>query len=255
MVEFLIFGGTTEGRDLARFLDEQGRSAMVCVATEYGASLAVSRGDVTFQVKTGRMDADRMQQLLREQQPRLVIDATHPYADEAKRNIRTACEAMGVPCWRVRREPETEEADGILTFPTMEAILLWLNRNPGVVFSTLGAKEAAALGTIRGAEERLWLRVLPMEESLRRVREAKLPARHIIAMQGPFSQALNEAMFRETKADILLTKDSGKVGGFAEKCRAARACGMTVLVLARPEEIGVYLTLDEIKSHLREGIL
>lgn len=255
MVEFVIFGGTTEGRELAQFLEARGHLLLVCVATEYGASLAFSAGSVAVQLHIGRMDADRMECLLREQQPRLVLDATHPYAEEVKCNIRTACAAAGIPCWHVRREPEAGKTGGILTFPTMEDIVRWLNQNPGVIFSTLGAKEAAALGKVQGAAERLWLRILPMEESLRLAAEAGIPPKHIIAMQGPFSRVFNEILFRETEADILLTKDSGRVGGFAEKCRAARSCGMTVLVLARPKEVGLFLTLDEIKRRLQEGIL
>lgn len=253
LADIVLFGGTTEGRVLARFLREQGRSALVCVATDYGASLLSDIGPVTTRV--GRLDAKEMEALLQGQRPRLVIDATHPYANEVSRNIQTACAAAGVPCWRVRREEKTtpQEEDGSLTFPTMAALVSWLNETPGVIFSTLGAQEALALAAVRGGAERLWLRILPLEESLRLTRQAGVPAKHIIAMQGPFSQALNEALFRETGADILLTKDSGRAGGFAEKWNAARACGMRVAVLARPREEG--LSLEEIKRRMQEGAI
>ena len=42
-------------------------------------------------------------------------------------------------------------------------------------------------------------------------------------------------MFRHTGAEILLTKDSGKAGGFPEKVKAAEKLGMEVLILRRPE--------------------
>lgn len=244
-----------EGREITDFLEKRGHSVIVCVATDYGADLAISEGPVTLQVRTGRMGIDRMRRLLREQQPGLVIDATHPYAGEVKYNIQMACQAERVRCWRIQRDAADEDADGILTFATMEGMVDWLNETPGVIFSTLGAKEAAALSKVQGAAERLWLRVLPSEESLRQVAEAGLPARHVIAMQGPFSQALNEAMFRETKAKILLTKNSGTPGGFLEKCRASLACDMIMVVLARPKEMGACLSLEQVKRLLEVGLL
>ena len=97
-------------------------------------------------------------------------------------------------------------------------------------------KEAAALSEVTGAFERIWLRILPSLEGLRMCLDAGFPAKHIICMQGPFSEELNEAMFRACGAQILLTKDTGSAGGFPEKLAAAKKCGMKVFVIKRPED-------------------
>lgn len=237
LAEVLLFGGTTEGRELAELLGRRMIPALVCVATEYGETLLEPMG--TMSVHCGRLDEEAMADLVRREAPRVVIDATHPYATAVSRTIRAVCREGELPCWRVRRESQDRAVDR--AFPTMEALIAWLDETPGTIFSTLGAKEAAALAQVKGAEERLWLRVLPLEESLRLARAA-VPAKHIICMQGPFSPELNEAMFRAAGAEILLTKDSGRAGGFAEKLQAARACGMTVALLTRPQEEGFSLT-------------
>lgn len=57
-------------------------------------------------------------------------------------------------------------------------------------------------------------------------------------MQGPFSAELNVAMFRQYKARFVVTKDSGKPGGFAEKQEAARMAGARLIVVGRPPETG-----------------
>lgn len=230
MVEILLFGGTTEGRVLAEALKRKGIPAMVCVATEYGESLLEGGGSLA--VHAERLDEAAMTALMVAQRPRLVLDATHPYADDVSRSIQNACAAAGCDYRRVRRESQMEE--GCLSFPDMAALIGWLAGQPGVIFSSLGSKEARALREVPGSEERLWLRILPSRKGLEDCLEAGFPARHIICMQGPFSQELNEAMFRAAGADILITKESGRAGGFAEKLAAARNCGMTVAVLARP---------------------
>lgn len=250
MAEFVIFGGTTEGRALAEQLEKTRRTALVCVATRYGDAL-ISPGPFV-RVHTGRLDAGGMRDLLCREAPGVVIDATHPYAAQVSRTLREVCAALELRRITVRRE--AVPSGGCRSFLDMEGMLRWLDTTPGVIFSALGAKEAAALSQLRDAAERIWLRILPFEESLALVREAGFPARHIICMQGPFSTELNAAMFRAAGASILLTKDSGTAGGLGEKLEAARQCGMSVALLARPEGRGG-ATLQELLCQIEEGSL
>lgn len=248
MTEIVLFGGTSEGRELAALLKARNIPALICVATEYGESLLDAGGSV--EVHRGRLDEGAMAALMARRGARLAIDATHPYADAVSRNIRAACESAGVEYLRVRRERAA--GDGYRTFDTVEALIAWLNAVDGIVFSALGAKEAAALTAVAEFERRVWLRILPFEEGLAACRRAGFPAAHIICMQGPFSEELNIAMFRAAGAGILVTKESGAAGGFAQKLKAARACAMTVAVLKRPDgEEG--LTLEEVKKRIEGG--
>lgn len=250
MADIVVFGGTTEGRELAQLLQRQSIPALICVATEYGEALLTSEGSV--RVRAGRLPAPDMAVLLKEEAPKTVVDATHPYAAQVSQSIQAVCAQLSIPCLRVRREALAHS--GCIPFATLDDMVDWLNDTTGVIFSTLGAKEAAALSRVTGFAERLWLRILPLEDSLRTVREAGFPAKHIICMQGPFSQALNEAMFRSCGASILLTKESGHAGGFIEKLAAAEACRMTTALLTRPpEEDG--LTLSQIKARIEEMML
>ena len=245
MAEVVLFGGTTEGRELAELLQKNAVETLVCVATGYGEALLAPDG--TLRVHTGRLDADGMAAVLTEEKPTVVIDATHPYAAEVSRTIRAVCERLEMRYLRVRRE-SIDGADCV-RFADMRRLITWLNTTPGVIFSTFGAKEVAALAQVEDFAERVWLRMLPLEESLRLAREAGFPPKHIICMQGPFSQEVNEVMFRAAGADILLTKESGRAGGFQEKLAAARACGMTVVLLERPEDADG-LTLQQIKTRI-----
>lgn len=250
MTELILFGGTTEGRALCERLDKKRVEALVCVATEYGEAL-LPRSD-TIRVRTGRLAQPEMVSLFEVERPRLVIDATHPYAAEASGNIRAACEEAGIRHIRLVREAVTDS--GCVLFSGLDELTAWLNRQCGTVFSTLGAKEAAALTAVTGYRERVWLRILPDVAGLAACLEAGFPARHLICMQGPFSRELNAAMFREAEADILLTKESGAAGGYPEKMEAARECGMTVAALARPKAENGF-TLAQLTKQIEEGNL
>ncbi|MDX9871160.1 MAG: precorrin-6A reductase [Clostridia bacterium] len=250
MTEIVVFGGTTEGRTLCELLGKKRIKTLICVATEYGETLLPPFE--TVRVHTGRLDQAAMKNLLEAGKPRLVIDATHPYAAVVSENIRTACEKIGVKHIRIFREKL--DSDGCVTFTGLDELISWLNERQGTVFSTLGAKEAAALAAVGGYRERLWLRILPDAAGLSACLAAGFPAQRIICMQGPFSRELNAAMFRAAGADILLTKETGITGGYPEKIEAARACGMITAVLSRPrEETG--LTLAELVKMIEEDAL
>ena len=250
MIDILLFGGTTEGRELSEALKRKNVPSMVCVATEYGESLLEPGG--SLQVHAGRLDEAAMASLMEREQPRLVLDATHPYADGVSHCIQKACTATGMTYRRVLRQSAMEE--GCLTFPDMAALIDWLKGQEGIIFSSLGSKEARALSEIPDFEQRVWLRVLPSLEGLEGCLKAGFPAKHIICMQGPFSRELNEAMFRAAGADILVTKESGAAGGFTEKLAAARNCGMTTAVLARPKDTDG-LTAAEWLRRIEEGTI
>ena len=62
-----------------------------------------------------------------------------------------------------------------------------------------------------------------------------LPA-HIIAMQGPFSAALNAALYDQLDIRVMVTKDSGVQGGVPEKVLPALERDIHVILIERPEE-------------------
>ena len=95
----VVFSGTTEGRSFSRALAALGAAVTVCVATELGAEEQGCADGIT--VRTGRLDAEGMTALLRS--AALCVDATHPYAAEATRNIRAAAAAAGVEYHRLLR--------------------------------------------------------------------------------------------------------------------------------------------------------
>ena len=232
MAELVIFAGTTEGRELSELAKELNIDTVCCVATDYGEELMEAGG--SLRVHAGRLGPAEMAALIREEDPALVLNATHPYADVATDSIDLACKEAGAKCRRVLREKQPHT--GCVEFETLSDMAEYLNTHEGGVFSSLGAKEAAALADIEGAEERVWLRILPSEDGLRSCIAAGIPAKHIICMQGPFSAELNTAMFRASGAEMLLTKDTGMAGGFPEKLAAAKQCGMKVLVIRRPKD-------------------
>lgn len=241
MCRVMVFAGTTEGRKLAAFLEERQIPAMICVATEYGES--VLEDYAQLEVHRGRLDQDDMKKLFEEKAPEVVIDATHPYAVEVTKNIRTACEDSGRTYIRVVRKSEESKKQGKKIYVASAAeAAQYLSGTDGNIFLTTGSKELREFTKIPAYEERLYARVLPAPEIVNACTELGIRGTHLICMQGPFSEELNEAMFAQCNAAYVVTKESGTAGGFREKEEAAERLGIPLVIIGRPEkETGISL--------------
>ena len=115
MYKAIVFAGTTEGYALCEFLAENRVSVYACAATEYGGSLL--QENEFLHVSAGRLKTEDMEELFRKENPEIVLDATHPYAAEVTKNIRTACESAGVLYQRILR-PEGEYTKDVMAYET-----------------------------------------------------------------------------------------------------------------------------------------
>lgn len=247
-MKIVIFGGTTEGRVISGRLASEGAQVDVFVATPYGSE---EQGELDgVRVHAGRMTSHEMQQAIRGAE--LCIDATHPYAKEVTANIRTACESENIPYYRLKRPAgEVYEGEDVLPMGSVGAAVSWLSGQKGNILITTGSKELEHY--VKAGPERLYPRVLPVHESIAACEKAGIPHRNVIAMQGPFSREMNEAMIRQFDIAFLVTKESGRPGGFSEKIAAARACGIKSVIIVRPEEEGY--SMEEIYELCRRKII
>lgn len=233
MGEALLFAGTTEGRQLAAALQKSGVALTACVATEYGAA-QLPKGEGQ-RVLCGRQDENEMEQLMRKGRYACVCDATHPFARVVSENIKSACQAVGLPLIRVIRSAVEQYGAWEPVGSCQEAAQRLIQTNGNILLTT-GVNELDAFLPLPDFASRTFVRVLPSISSLSRCLALGVPQSHIIAMQGPFSAACNMAAIEHCKAKWLVTKESGQAGGFYEKLEAAQRCQIGAVVITRPCE-------------------
>ena len=233
MCKLCVFAGTTEGRQLVEFLCTQDVQVTACVATEYGETLLEPAENLT--VSAARLTEEDMVSLFSREKFDLVVDVTHPYAPVVTENIAAACRESGTDYQRLLRDGAGAPQDAVFV-PDIPGAVSYLNTREGKILLTTGSKELHLYTGIRDFEERVYARVLPMEDSLRLCTEAGLKPSHILAMQGPFSLEMNVAMLGSVGAAYMVTKESGTAGGFDEKITAARKAGVKLVVVGRPPQ-------------------
>lgn len=241
MCKVIVFAGTTEGRQLAQFLEKRQVPAHICVATEYGEQLLGENENL--EISHERLNQEQIEELILKNNKPLVIDATHPYAAEVTKNIKAACENTGAEYLRVLREnQENADLGDCVYVETVEAAVDYLGKTTGNILATTGSKEAAKYTVLSDFENRVFLRVLSLPNVVEECSRLGFQGKNLLCMQGPFSKEFNIAMLRQLNCKYMVTKMSGKSGGFLEKLEAARACGCTLVVVGRPlKETGVSL--------------
>lgn len=225
----LIFAGTTEGRTLSEYLSENRIEHTVCVATEYGEEVLSASPYMT--IHQGRMGVSEMEKLMQTGSFEAVVDATHPYAVEVTANIREASQEAKLPYLRLKRWLDAETEGSVFYFHSNEECVDALEKTEGNILLTTGSKELATYCSRPLVKDRLYVRILPGMESISICTELGIKGKQMIAMQGPFSTEMNEAILHQYEIACMVTKKSGRQGGYPEKLEAAERAGIPVYVI------------------------
>lgn len=246
-----VAAGTSEAKEVARFLTELGYEVVASVRSPEAAS---ALRPVVRRVEVGARDEAGFRRLFEEEGVVAVVDAAHPFALRLRAALARASAGSAVPYLRYEREESLLPRDPrIWRLTTLEEAARLAPELGRVVFLTTGLsgvetfKEAADRAGVR-----LVARVLPRPESLARLLAIGFRPQDIVAMQGPFGQELERALFCHVGAEVLVTKESGPRGSVPAKVSAALELGLSVLLVSRPEapEQAVR-SLAELRDRLR----
>ncbi|WP_420267032.1 precorrin-6A reductase [Candidatus Magnetominusculus dajiuhuensis] len=233
----LVLGGTTEGVNMGYELMKGGEDFLVSTVTGYGFNLFKEKfGDRA--ILENFTTADALKRFIKKHAITKIIDCTHPYAElitPLAKSVSTELKLVyesKVRDTAFDNEFQYEKLCYVSSLTqVIDKILALKVKRP--LFTT-GSKE---LGFVRPLSENggvdIFVRVLPFEHSIKSALEAGVNAANIIAMQGPFTTELNAATIRQYAIDCLVTKKTGKEGGFYEKVNAAVDCGVHLIVVER----------------------
>ena len=213
----IIFGGTTEGRRAVEVLEQAGKP--------YFYSTRSGEQEVPLvhgQRLVGAMDEDAVVAFCRDYGIRLIVDAAHPFAKELHHNLCRVAEQLGIPLVRFER-----------IFPPREGDITWIDDYSQVptdihtLLATTGVQSISKLKYLEAEGIKVFYRILHRESSI-----ALAKAQGADESQLCYYEDDNTI---DIDADAILLKESGESGGFSEKIKAARAKGMRIIALKRPE--------------------
>jgi precorrin-6A/cobalt-precorrin-6A reductase len=222
--KLLILGGSGEAAALARALRGDARYD-VTVSLAGRTSEPVK---LPGTIRTGGFGgAEGLARTLKDEEFDVVIDATHPFADQIKANAIEATRLAGVPLLAIRRPPWTPVVgDNWILVENLEGAAAALGESANRVFLTTGRDE---LRPFVSASQHFYLL-----RSVEAPEPSELPAHvELITARGPFRLDDELALLREHAIDVVVTKNSGGEATYA-KLEAARALSLPVIMVRRP---------------------
>ena len=222
----LVFGGTTEGRKAVEVLEEGGST--------YFYSTKTGEQDITLhhgQRIDGALDAEAMQTFCREHDIRLIVDAAHPFASQLHQTIAQVSESLNVPTIRYER-----------IYPKRDSEITWINDYSQIpndihsLLATTGVQSISKLKPLEAAGIKVFYRILNRESSIALAQKQGASPEQLCYYEDPKDVSV--------EADTILLKESGLSGGFQEKVDAAKARGMRIIALKRPQTPEIFTIVN-----------
>ena len=222
----LVFGGTTEGRKAVEVLEEGGST--------YFYSTKTGEQDITLhhgQRIDGALDAEAMQTFCREHNIRLIVDAAHPFASQLHQTIAQVSESLNIPTIRYER-----------IYPKRDSEITWINDYSQIpndihsLLATTGVQSISKLKPLEAAGIKVFYRILNRESSIALAQKQGASPEQLCYYEDPKDVSV--------EANAILLKESGLSGGFQEKVDAAKARGMRIIALKRPQTPEIFTIVN-----------
>ncbi len=228
----LLIAGAGESGFLADALVSGGFQVLISTATDMPLEV---KEHPNLSRRCGELNPETLSALILERGIRAIVDASHPYASVVKVHARHAANELRIPYLRWQRPSVLDHGDYVLWADSHEDAARKAFSLGLPVLLTTGSRNLGPYAEqSRRTGIRLVARVLDHPDSIKACDAAGISSENVITGKGPFSVEQNVRAIKEFGTGVLVTKDSGTIGGVPEKLEAARLENCRVVVVRRP---------------------
>ena len=237
-MKVILLGGTKDSTNIISHLKKNyDVFILTTTTTEYGARLAQEAGsDETI---ARPLLKDEIISIIKENEFDILIDATHPFAEHITQTSASIAKELEMPYIRFERpitnleNIDTSHIRYVKSFDDAGK-LIENEFVKGNVLHFAGANTMADIVKYVSVE-RFYPRILKVESSIKKCEELGVDSSHIIPMTGAATLEENIDLIEKYDASVMITKESGEIGGVFEKIQAANIKDIAVIMIQRPE--------------------
>lgn len=252
-LKIFLLGGTKDSTEIIKHLKSNYNTyILTTTTTEYGSKLAVEAGsDETI---SRPLPKDEIIEIINNSDFDLLIDATHPFAEHITQtsvSVSKICEISYIRFERPSLNFKDIDTTHIIYAKSFEDAgkIIAKEIPDGNVLHFAGANTMEdVLKNV--STERFYPRILKVEKSLEKCEKLGVENDHIIEMKGAASLKENIDLIEKYDASVMITKESGEIGGVIEKIEAANKKDISLIMIKRP--IIKELNKKDVVSNLEE---
>ena len=236
-MKILLLGGTKDSTALIKHLKSNYDTyILTTTTTEYGSRLALEAGsDDTI---SRPLLKDEIIGIINNSDFDLLIDATHPFAEHITQTSASVAEICDIPYIRFERPAlsfdDIDTSHIIFAESFEDAGKIISEKFPdGNVLHFAGANTMEDV--LKNVSiDNFYPRILKVEKSIEKCNSLGIPPEHIIPMKGAASLEENIDLIERYDASVMITKESGEIGGVIEKIDAANMKDISLIMIMRP---------------------
>ncbi|SNR16568.1 precorrin-6A/cobalt-precorrin-6A reductase [Tenacibaculum jejuense] len=235
----LVFGGTTEGKQVASFLDETHIPYYYSTKTE-----------VSFQGKGipiyGALTKHELEQFCITNKVKCIVNASHPFAEVLHQTV--AAIEITIPIIRFEREFTKRINHELVTYVSSieEAIAVFQQKKYDSLLALSGVQTIHKL-TSYWKSNTTWFRILDRDSSRAIAEQANFPSEQLLY---GYPQHVKEEilLYKELAPKAIFTKESGVNGKLDQKISAALETQIPIVILKKPLLSNRYLCTNSIEE-------
>ncbi len=232
----LVFGGTTEGKFVAKTLDELDIQYYYSTKTkvEY-----IGKGIPVF----GEMTTALLEAFCKKHDITHIINASHPFATQLHQTIANI--SLKLPLIRFQRTYAPRTSHPLVSYvDTFDDALDHFNNNRYRSLLALSGVQTISKLKAYWKNHITWFRILDRDSSRAIATKTNFPKTHLLF---GYPQAKKEeiALFTQIAPEVIFTKESGNNGRLEEKIQAALAINIPIVILKKPEISNRYLCIHK----------
>lgn len=248
----LVLAGTQDGKELTKALLDNNYQVMASVTSDYGKKLLESENLI---INDHPLDLLELEKTIQDNHINLIVDASHPYAVNISKNAMQICKNLHIQYIRYERATiDLPDYDKIFFAENYQVAANLASEFGKNIFLTTGSRMLHLFineATLKN--HTIIARVLPDTKVIEECTNLGFTPKTLIAMQGPFSHELNVELYKKYHANVIITKDSGSIGGTDTKITAAMALDLPIIIIDRPKLEYKFLAtnFDEVLSFVK----
>lgn len=236
-LNILLLGGTKDSTELIKHLKRNYDTyILTTTTTEYGSKLALEAGsDDTI---SRRILKDEFIEIINNSDFDLLIDATHPFAEHITQTSASLSKICEIAYIRFERPPlnfkdiDTSHIIYAKSFEDAGEIISKLMPEGNVLHFAGANTMEDILKNV--SKDRFYPRILKVPKSIEKCEKLGIENDHIIPMNGAASLKENIDLIEKYDASVMITKESGEIGGVIEKIEAANQKNISLIMIKRP---------------------
>lgn len=237
-MRIILLGGTKDSINIIEFIKNKYDSyILTTTTTEYGAKLAKEGGSDETIAKP--LPKEEIIEIIKDENFDILIDATHPFAEHITQTSVSIANELKIPYIRFERPTtnleniDTSNIHYVKSFDDAGK-LIESEFNNGNVLHFAGANTMEDILKYVSCEK-FYPRILKVPSSLKKCEELGVSDDHIIPMTGAASLEENIELIERYNARVMITKESGEIGGVIEKIEAANQKNIAIIMIQRPQ--------------------